>query len=311
MSTERDVTRIVRSWLEDGRTTLPDHVLDGVLDLLPATPQQRAPWSLRRFSAMNGFWKLAAGAAAVAVLALVGMMLMPRPGGVATPGVVATASPNASARPASGPASAAPSALQPGPLAPGRYRGNPVGTVDWIVTVPAGFSAFGHDGVIPDDVDTGPPDGMGFAVLWPGKLYRDPCHGTAGDIDAGTSVDDLIAAISTQPMYETSAPTPSTVGGFSGRQIDILMPSDIDFASCTNNGGDPSVPAGTGGYFIWQSQSRGGANVFAQGPGNRFHVRVLDVAGTRVVVLTEDFPGTSPANLARMDAIVGSLEFSP
>ena len=42
MSTDRDVTRIVRSWLDDGATRLPDRVLDQVLDALPATPQRRA-----------------------------------------------------------------------------------------------------------------------------------------------------------------------------------------------------------------------------------------------------------------------------
>ena len=42
MSTDRDVTRIVRSWLEEGVTALPDRVLDAVLDQLPATPQRRA-----------------------------------------------------------------------------------------------------------------------------------------------------------------------------------------------------------------------------------------------------------------------------
>ena len=66
-----------------------------------------------------------------------------------------------------------------------------------------------------------------------------------------------------------------------------------------------------GGYFVWQSHERGGANVFAQGPGDRFHVRVLDVAGTRVVVLTQDFAGTSAADLATMQAIVDSVEFVP
>ena len=37
MSTDRDVTRIVRSWLEEGVTALPDRVLDAVLDQVPAT----------------------------------------------------------------------------------------------------------------------------------------------------------------------------------------------------------------------------------------------------------------------------------
>jgi len=38
MSTDRDTTRIVRSWLDEGVTVLPDRVLDAVLDQVPATP---------------------------------------------------------------------------------------------------------------------------------------------------------------------------------------------------------------------------------------------------------------------------------
>ena len=65
MSTDRDVTRIVRSWLEEGVTALPDRVLDTVLDQLPATPQRRAWWPARRLREMNNFAKFAIAAAAV------------------------------------------------------------------------------------------------------------------------------------------------------------------------------------------------------------------------------------------------------
>ena len=50
MSTDRDTTRIVRSWLEEGRTTLPDWVRDDVLDRLPATPQRRSRGTAWRFA---------------------------------------------------------------------------------------------------------------------------------------------------------------------------------------------------------------------------------------------------------------------
>ena len=38
MTTERETLRIIGSWMEDGRTRLPDHVLDAVLDQLPRPP---------------------------------------------------------------------------------------------------------------------------------------------------------------------------------------------------------------------------------------------------------------------------------
>ena len=86
MSTDRDTTRIVRSWLEEGATALPDRVLDAVLDQVPATPQRRAWWPARRFRDMNTPFKLAMAAAAVLVVAFVGINLLPGNAIVGGPG---------------------------------------------------------------------------------------------------------------------------------------------------------------------------------------------------------------------------------
>ena len=42
MSTDRDVTRIVRSWLHEDAYEDADRVLDLVLDQIDTTPQRRA-----------------------------------------------------------------------------------------------------------------------------------------------------------------------------------------------------------------------------------------------------------------------------
>ena len=74
MSADRDTTRIVRSWLEDGVTRLPDHVLDAVLDELPSTPQRRATWwPARRLSTMNTTLKFGLAAVVVAVALVIGL----------------------------------------------------------------------------------------------------------------------------------------------------------------------------------------------------------------------------------------------
>ncbi len=101
MSTDRETTRIVRSWLEDGVTRLPDNVLDAVLDQLPSTHQRRATWWLdstlgtargvapRRWMArpkaegkleegrvgLDRFAPLALSAIAVAILILIGLVI--------------------------------------------------------------------------------------------------------------------------------------------------------------------------------------------------------------------------------------------
>jgi hypothetical protein len=82
MSTDRETTRVVRSWLEEGVTVLPDRVLDTVLDQVPTTPQRRSGWSAWRSYRMNTYAKLAAAAAAVVLVAVVGYQFLPRNGGI-------------------------------------------------------------------------------------------------------------------------------------------------------------------------------------------------------------------------------------
>ena len=74
MSTDRDTTRIVRSWLRTGEHESADRVLDAVLDQIDTTPQRDATWwPARRFPHMNNAAKLALTAAAVVLVALVGI----------------------------------------------------------------------------------------------------------------------------------------------------------------------------------------------------------------------------------------------
>jgi hypothetical protein len=66
MSTERDVTRIVRSWLHEDAHEDADRILNVVLDEIDTTPQRRAGWLARRFPPMNST-PLRLGIAAVVV----------------------------------------------------------------------------------------------------------------------------------------------------------------------------------------------------------------------------------------------------
>lgn len=99
MSTDRETTRVVRSWLEEGVTRLPDRVLDAVLDRVPTTPQRRSGWSAWRSYRMHTYAKLAAAAAAAIVVAFVGYRLLPGNGGVGgQPTVAPSPSPTLLAR---------------------------------------------------------------------------------------------------------------------------------------------------------------------------------------------------------------------
>ena len=51
--------------------------------------------------------------------------------------------------------------------------------------------------------------------------------------------------------------------------------------------------------------------IYAQGPANRWQTNILDVDGTRLVIVVQDFPGTSAADRAVLDAIVDSMVIEP
>jgi hypothetical protein len=82
MSPDPHTTRIVRSWLEEGVTSLPDRVLDSVLDQLPATHQRRATWwPARRIAQMNTAAKFGLAAAVLVVAAVLGFNYFAAPMG--------------------------------------------------------------------------------------------------------------------------------------------------------------------------------------------------------------------------------------
>jgi len=98
MSADRDVTRIVRSWLHEDAHEDADRVLDMVLDLVDMTPQRRASWLARRTPTMNNYARLGLVAAAVLAVVIVGIGLFGR-----SPDVGPTTSPTPSSASASNP----------------------------------------------------------------------------------------------------------------------------------------------------------------------------------------------------------------
>ena len=121
------------------------------------------------------------------------------------------------------------------------------------------------------------------------------------DVSFGPEVDDLVAALLEQTAYEVSEPIDVTIGGHSGKRVDIVMPTE-PFAGQDGqaSGCDDEV------FRLWTD-----GGVYAQGPANRWQANILDVDGTRLVVVVQDFPGTLPEDRAELDAIVDSLVINP
>jgi hypothetical protein len=314
MSTERDANRIVRSWLEEGVTALPDRVLDTVLDQLPATSQRRPWWPARRFHQMNNFAKFAVAAAAVAVVAVVGVRLLPGEGGVGSV-PSPSASPETSPSPGtpspvvSPSASTIPAEFPDGPLPAGSYTVAPFsaagtgicytpprpGCIDTAaddairitVTVPDGWS--GIDAAVWLE-ENQPPSGAALGFGRGAWLLSDPCKPVDADIPVGTTVSDFVDAVAQHPVLDTTTPTATTLGGYSGQSFDLQFPADL--STCPQ-------------YRPWEP------GIYAQGPSHRWHLWVLDVDGVRVIVQSMDYAGTSEQRRTELQAMVDSIRIDP
>jgi len=295
VSTDRDVSRIVRSWLEEGVTTLPDRVLDDVLDRVPATPQRRSWWPARRFAQMNTLAKAAIAAAAVIALAVVGYSMLPGPS-VGGPGPTPT--PTVSPVPSPSPT---PATLANGSLTPGTYR---VATGQFtlkpfVVTVPEGWSHSVGDGNFISKGDPWDANGVTFATWLISHVYADSCQ-WEGTLAEATSPAALVTALSTQTGHQTSGPTRVTLAGNQATRLDFSLAGDFDVTTCDNEFVRLWPDAGPNENF--------GLPIY---PGQSTTVYVLDFDGSAMVVVAirnEDSPATDAAEL---EAIVESLVFEP
>ncbi len=297
MTMPRDPDRLIQAFLAEGQTELPDRTYDAVRDDIDRTRQRVVigPWREPR---MNTFAKILVAAAAVVVVALAGVNLLSRTESVGAPS------------PSPSPA-ASPAAFRNGPLSAGAYvmtpfTGVPPDTsglcmaadpsctespaddsIRLTFTVPAGYEGR------PLPLIWGLGGDTGMIILRGGRLYSDPCHSTPPpDIAVGPAVDDFANAIAAHPLLDATTPVAVTLAGYSGKYIDLQLPADV--SGCTN-----------GQFYPWEP------GLYAQGPGHRWHLWILDVGGVRVVIQSMDYANTSAERRAELQAIVDSIQIEP
>lgn len=294
MSTNRDTTRVVRSWLDDGVTALPDRVLDAVLEQVSVTPQRR-PWlAWRPFTMRNALRIALVAAAAVVLAAVIGTNLLPASDVPGTGGPVvsppASPSPTPSPSPSPVPADALDEALR----ADGRYSVTVEG-VPLSFSVPTdGWESHGRPYI---SKSTQGPQGAEAIIYWasfPDGLSAHPCGGLL-DASIGQSAVELAAAVATALGTELIAgPSDVMVGERAAQHVVLTVREDV--------GCDP------GFFYTWEPFLMG-----ALWPetvvGDTIRVWVVDVDGTVLFIGGETHPDASAGVLDQVEQIVKSIRF--
>lgn len=282
MSTERDVTRALRSWLHEDAHEDADRVLALVLDQLDATPQRRAAWPARRFLTMSNIARLGLAAAAIIVAVVVGIELYSRLS-VGPPG------PSPSSAPTPVALSSPPVALNAGV----RYLDSSF-SVPFTFSVPGPGWTVGTGEATSFGVHASANGYYGLSIMTDVSIYRDPCHWDLGYIDNLTSldtVDGVVAAMTSFPGFTASTSVASTVDGHAGMAFDLTVPTDA--STCKDPGKVRVLDVG------------GSNDEFTI--NGHLHYQVIDVGGTPVVLEHYSFAGASM--LPQVQQVADTIKF--
>jgi hypothetical protein len=286
LTRDDDFIRQLEGYLEEfeGATPLPVSVRDALREELPMTGQVGP--RVRLTAGMG------VAAAVIALVAFIGFSLLPSsdsPGSVATPSALPSALPVVGGIPRSG------------AIEPGRYmfRSGPPRV---LFTVPEGWISQDDDSQLSDggrmisryNLSGGGPT-LVMSVHDVTHIKANACVGEFNVewVEVGPAAEDLTAALLSLEGLQRSGPTDVTLGGYPAKKIDLVFPS-----SCPG-------PEGT---LIWaDGETTYGFWLLKDGMGTAY---VVDVNGDRVVITTFD-RGASASDLAKLDAIIASIDIEP
>lgn len=307
MTAEPNLERLIQVFLQEGPRTLPTRSYDAVRAQIDQTRQRvvLGPW---REEQMTAFAKLAIGAAAVMLIAVVGIRFLPTDSFVGLqPSPTPTAAPTGTPTP-SPPAEVTPISDPEGRLQPGTYSAHPfvndttsftfnIETNHWeSLSLPGQMSGIAWVG----DSGTESSGGVGMGFLHVDSLNGDACHwsGTGDDIALGPHSDELVRALQepTTNFEVTDGPMPANTANVTGQDLVLTMPADLNDAACDN-----------GAYRIWNAE---GFDIYAQGPSNVWTVSSFSInpnSADRVVILQSTMPDTPVTVLNELRQIVSSV----
>lgn len=154
----------------------------------------------------------------------------------------------------------------------------------------------------------------GFSIADIANLTTDACTDhTPLDPPVGPTVDDLATALTQLPPFTVAAPpTDVTIDGYHGKHLTLTTTgsdlrvigtgNSLRFADCLDGGNLHSwIFAGVGGPFYG----------YAAVPDIREQFWILDVDGTRLVLVKLDSPSSPAQDVAERDAMFDSIDIEP
>lgn len=294
MNAPRNPDHLIRAFLDEGQTELPDRAFDAVRRDIHDTRQRVVigPW---RDPDMSMFARVAIAAAAVLAVGLAWVNLgpgMPGFGGQPPPTQAPTITPSPRALPAVDPEI---------PLEPGTsYVTADPFLVRVTFTAPEGWEGKVGGEYLAFANPTGrsaPSGGVVFSSFI--LVSRDPCHLDSGYEFAfpSGSVDNLVSSLVNMRGTDASTPIDVKVDGYSGKQLTLTAPASFD--GCTLS---------PDGYVVWQLAS--GTN-YPFVASQRSRLWILSVDGKRLVIDVPEVPGQSAQERADAQALFDSIRIAP
>ncbi len=154
---------------------------------------------------------------------------------------------------------------------------------------------------------------VGVSITTVTNLVRHGCRDHSwADPPVGLSVNDLAAALADlAPFRVTSPPRDVTVYGYSGKHLELTVPDlpvegegdDRRFTGCID---------GTLKSWVAAIDTEPGDAYYGYtGPGYTEEFWILDVDGTRLMIVAERSPGSPRKDLSEQRAILDSIRIEP
>jgi hypothetical protein len=198
------------------------------------------------------------------------------------------------------------------PLEPGTYfidpDGDPSTPLRVVYEVPVegwsqwiGAAKFADDGHV------------GVSITTVTNLVRHGCRDHSwADPPVGSSVNDLAAALADlAPFRVTSPPKDVTIDGYSGKHLELTVP-DLPVEGEGDDGRFTGCEEGKLKSWVGFIDTEPGDAYYGYtGPGYTEEFWMLDVEGTRLMIVAERSPGSPPEDLDEQRAILDSIRIEP